>query len=193
MVKINLLPVRTNKKKETVKQQILVFVLAVAGCIVACVVLYSVTLAKISTTKQEILKSEKKISDLKVKIGEIDNIKKLQDDVRRKLDVLNQLRKNKTGPARRLANICDSVPEKVWLTKYIESSTTTSIAGIAYNEELIADLMRNLMATGDFDAVELQVSEQHEVVGVKAKKFELLCLLKASQSARPQDGGTPKK
>jgi hypothetical protein len=38
--------------------------------------------------------------------------------------------------------------------------------------------MRKLLATGDFASVELQVSEQYEVVGVKAKKFDLACVIK---------------
>jgi type IV pilus assembly protein PilN len=193
MVRINLLPVRTNKKQETAKQQILIFILVVSGCLVACAVLYSLTLAKIATTKEEIVKSEKEISALKVKIGEIDNIKKLQDEVRRKLDVLNQLRKNKTGPAIRLAHICDAVPERVWLTKYTENSESIAMAGVAYNEELIADFMRNLLATGDFSNVELQFSEQYEVVGVKAKRFELSCALAPVKTPNPKDAGVPKK
>lgn len=193
MVKINLLPVRTNKKQENAKQQLVLLIIAIAVTLVACVFIYSVTLAKISATKQEILNSEKEIATLKVKIGEIDNLKKLQEEVRRKLDVLNQLRKNKTGPSNLLAHISDAVPEKVWLTKYVENGSTIAMAGVAYNEELIAELMRNLMATGDFTNVELQISEQYEVVGVKAKKFELICALKSSQPVIPKDGGTPKK
>ena len=193
MVKINLLPVRASKKKETAKQQVMIFVLALVGTLIACGVIYSLTLARIATAKQEIVKSEKEITALKVKIGEIDNLKKLQDEVRRKLDVLNQLRKNKTGPASRLAHISDSVPERVWLTKYVESSTSIVMAGVAYNEELIADFMRNLMATGDFSNVELHVSEQYEVIGVKAKKFELSCALKPLQPPDPKGGEAPKK
>jgi type IV pilus assembly protein PilN len=156
-------------------------------------VLYSLTLAKIATTKEEIAKSEKEIATLKVKIGEIDNIKKLQDEVRRKLDVLNQLLKNKTGPAIRLAHISDSVPDRVWLTKYVENSEMIFMAGVAYNEELIAEFMRNLLATGDFSTVELQFSEQQEVVGVKAKRFELSCALAPAKAQNPKDAGIPKK
>ena len=193
MVRINLLPVRANKKQETAKQQIMIFVLGLAGFLVACAGIYLFTLSKISTARQEIVKSEKEIAALKVKIGEIDNLKKLQEEVKRKLEVLDQLRKNKTGPALRLAHICDAVPERLWLTKFVESSASISLAGIAYNEELIADLMRNLMSSGDFSTVELQVSEQFEVVGVKAKKFELVCALKSAQPPPAKDGGTPKK
>jgi type IV pilus assembly protein PilN len=188
MVRINLLPVRTTKKKETAKQQIAIFILSLCGVIVACAVIYMVTLAKISATKEEIRRSEEEIKALKVKIGEIDNLKKLQAEVRKKLDILNQLRRGKTGPASRLARLSDAVPDKLWLTKYSEKETNITISGVAYSEDLIADFMRNLMASGDFASVELQVSEQFEVVGVKAKKFELICMLKTAK----KDGPPPK-
>lgn len=193
MVRINLLPVRAHKKQETAKQQMMILVLALIGFLVVCLVVYMLTLSKISTTKQESEKSEKEIAALKVKIGEIDNLKKLQEEVKRKLEVLDQLRKNKTGPALRLAHICDAVPERLWLTKFVESGTSISLSGVAYNEELIADFMRNLMETGDFSNVELLVSEQFDVVGVKAKKFDIVCALKSAQPPSPKDGGTPKK
>lgn len=178
MVRINLLPVRALKKKETAQQQISIFLLSLVGVIVCCGAVYSVTLAKLSTTKEEIRKSEIEMKTLKAKIGEINNIKKLQAEVKKKLDVLNQLRKEKTGPASRLARLSDAVPEKLWLTKYSEKDVSVSLSGIAYNEDLIAEFMRNLMATNDFSNVELQVSEQIEVAGVKAKKFDLVCMLK---------------
>jgi type IV pilus assembly protein PilN len=182
MVKINLLPVRTSKKKETAKQQIVIFVAVLVGSLVACGAIYAMTIAKISATKEEIQKSEEEIKVLKAKIGEIDNLKKFQDEVRKKLDVLTQLRKDKAGPSKRLAMLSDSVPDRLWLTKYTENGLNIGIGGTAYNEELIADFMRNLMSSGEFASVELQVSEQLEVVGVKAKKFELACVLKAPKT-----------
>lgn len=178
MVRINLLPVRTTKKRETAKQQLMIFAFSMVALLVVCGAVYALTLVKISTAKEEIVKSENDLKILKSKIGEIDNIKKLQAEVRKKLDVLNQLRKNKSGPASRLARLCDAVPEKLWLTKYAENGPNVAMGGVAYNEELIAEFMRNLMATGDFSSVELQVSEQYEVVGVKAKKFDLTCVIK---------------
>jgi type IV pilus assembly protein PilN len=137
-----------------------------------------VTLAKISAAKEEISKSEDEIRRLKEKIGEINNLKKLQAEVQKKLDILNQLRQNKTGPSKRLAKLSDAVPEKTWLTRYAENGNDISLAGVAFNEELIAEFMRNLQASGEFTNVELLVSEQTEIGGMKAKRFELSCILK---------------
>jgi type IV pilus assembly protein PilN len=189
MIRINLLPVRAAKKKESARQQIIIFFMAIAGVLVLAGGIYFVTLAKISAANDEIAKSEQEIKRLKEKIGQIDNIKKFQAEVKKKLDILNQLRRDKTGPATRLAKLSDAVPEKLWLTKYTENAGNVSLGGIAFNEELIAAFMRNLQASGDYINVELGVSEQVDISGMKAKRFEISCGLKPStiaESATPQ-------
>ncbi len=190
MIRINLLPVRAIKKKETAKQQIFILVFSVSALLAIGIAVFTVLQTKIITTKNEIERSEKELQELKTKIGEIENIKKLQDEVKKKLDVLNQLRRDKSGPASRLAKLSEAVPDKLWLTKYSETGNNVSLGGIAYSEELIAEFMRNLQATGSFTNVELGVSQQTEINGVKAKQFELSCLIK---SGKPEDQPQPAK
>ena len=174
MIKINLLPVRASKKKETIRQQASILVISLVGVLLVGLSVYALMLNKINATKAQIESAEMEIKSLKAKIGTIDNIKKLQADVKKKLDVLNQLRRGKTGPASRLAALSDAVPEKLWLTRYSESGNNVSLAGIAVNEELIALFMKNLQASGAFSNVELQVSEQANIGGMKVKRFELV-------------------
>lgn len=178
MIKINLLPLRASRKKETIRQQISILIISMVGVLIVGIALYVLLLGKISTAKTQIESSENEIKALKAKIGAIDNIKKLQAEVKKKLDVLNQLRRAKSGPAARLAALSDAVPEKLWLTKYAESGTNATISGIAFNEELIAIFMKNLQASGAFGNVELQVSEQIDTAGVKTKRFDLSMLIK---------------
>jgi type IV pilus assembly protein PilN len=172
-----LLPVRASKKKETAKQQVSIFILSVIVVALVVLALFSVTLAKVSVAKENLSSSETELQKLKAKIGEIDNIKKLQEDVKKKLDVLNRLRKEKAGPATRMAKLSESVPEKLWLTKYAESNENVSISGIAFTEDLIAEFIRNLQASKEFGNVELLLSEQVDAKGVKAKRFDLTCTL----------------
>jgi len=186
MIRINLLPYRASKKKETASQQLVVMALTVLIALGLAVVAYVITLGKISTTKSEITRSEEELAGLKKKIGEIDNLKKLQAEVQKKLDILNQLRKEKTGPALRLARISDIVPEKMWLTRYQESGQSVSISGLAYSEELIADFMRSIQASQEFANVELQVSEQQEINGIKLKKFDISCAIKVEIKEEPK-------
>jgi type IV pilus assembly protein PilN len=187
MIKINLLPVRAEKKKETAKQQIAIAIISVVAVLCIAIAAYVVLLTKISAAKGDITRAESELQVLKAKIGEIDNIKKLQDEVKKKLDVLNQLRKGKAGPAKRLAKLSDTLPEKVWLTRYVEAGPRVSIAGIALNEDLIAEYMRNLLASNEFYNVELITSEQTEfgTEKIKLKRFELSCTL-VPQIAEPK-------
>lgn len=173
MIKINLLPLRASKKKETIRQQVSILVISVVGVLVVALSFYGILRGRISATTAEIASSESELASLKAKIGAIDNIKKLQAEVKKKLDVLNQLRRAKSGPAARLAALSDSLPPKLWLTKYSENGNNVTIGGVAMSEELIAIFMKSLQASGAFSNVELVVSEQNETAGVKAKRFEL--------------------
>jgi type IV pilus assembly protein PilN len=178
MIKINLLPVRAAKKKETAVQQISIFCAALVLVLVVVILLYLFKQFQISSTKKDISAANTKISELKKKIGKIEELKTLKEQVKKKLDVLAQLRKNKTGPAQRLATISTITPDQLWLTGYNENGADIRISGVAFNEDLIAIFMRALEASSDYTGVELVVSEQNESAGTKFKRFDITCKLK---------------
>ncbi|MGA7827089.1 MAG: PilN domain-containing protein [Geobacteraceae bacterium] len=182
MIKINLLPVRAAKRKETVRQQAVILAATLGLVLLLAFGAYSYFLIRISSTKEEISKSEQELSELKAKIGKIKELEKLKAEVTKKLDVLNQLRREKTGPVDRLKAISQAVPDRLWLTGYSESGTSVSLSGIAFSEELIADFMRSIEQSPDFMNVELVVSEQVMISGMKLKKFDLRFSLEPPKS-----------
>lgn len=185
MTKINLLPVRAKKKKETAVQQIVIFCVVIVIAAATVMSLYVMRRVQITNTKNEIKVANDKINELKTKIGKLEELKVLKEQVRRKLDVLAQLRKNKKGPAQRLATLSDMTPDQLWLTGYGETGENVKISGIAYTEELIAQYIRALEASEDYMLVELVVSEQTEVAGTKLKKFDVTMKLEAAAPPPP--------
>jgi len=179
MIKINLLPVRAAKKKETAFQQIAIFCIVV--CLIGAIVmsLYVVKRVQVTAAKNDITAANDKINELKTKIGKLEALKTLKEQVKKKLDVLAQLRKNKTGPALRLATLSDLTPDQLWLTGYSEAGSDVKISGIAFTEELIAQFMKALESSKDFMSVELSVSEQTEISGTKLKKFDITMKLES--------------
>ena len=173
MIKINLLPVRAARKKETAIQQLVITGVAIVVVALIVTSLYIVKRVQVATAKEDITSANNKINELKAKIGKLEELKTLKEQVRKKLDVLTQLRKNKTGPAQRLATLSDLTPDQLWLTNYSESGQEIKISGIASNEDLIAQFMKSLEASSDFMAVELVVSEQTVVADTKLKKFDI--------------------
>lgn len=173
MIKINLLPVRAAKKKETALQQIVIFAVVIVFFAAVVMSLYFVKRVQISSARNDVSAANAKINELKVKIGKLEELKALKEQVKKKLDVLALLRKNKSGPAQRLATLSDMTPDRLWLSGYSESGESVRINGLAYSEELIAQFIRALEASDDFINVELVVSEQAEVAGTKLKKFDI--------------------
>lgn len=185
MIKINLLPVRAAKKKETALQQLSIFGISILLVLLIVGGMYIFKHGQIESTKTEINTANTKINELKAKIGKLEELKNLKEQVKKKLDVLAQLRKNKTGPAQRLATLSDITPDQLWLTSYTENGDAIKFAGMAYNEELISKYMISLQSSNEYTGVELIVSEQAEVAGTKLKKFEIACKLKSTQPAPP--------
>ena len=188
MIRINLLPVRAAKKKETALQQLFIAGASFLVVLVVIVSLWLVKLGQISGTQNDINAANAKISELKTKIGKLDEIKKLKNEVKKKLDVLAELRKNKTGPATRLATLSDVTPDQLWIESYRETGTDIKISGMAYNEELIAQFIRALEASPEYEKVELIVSEQKDVSGVKLKHFDLIFKVEMPKSAAESSG-----
>jgi len=182
MIKINLLPVRAAKKKETAIQQVSIFCFSIALVALVIIALFGLKLGQISSAKNDISTANAKINELKAKIGKLEELKKFKEQVKKKLDVLAQLRKNKTGPAQRLATLSEITPAKLWLTAYAESNENVKLTGVAYTEDLIAQFMRSVQASNDYTGVELIVSEQKEISGTKLKSFELAFKLKATSA-----------
>ena len=190
MIKINLLPIRAARKKETAIQQIIIFCASLVLVAVIVAGMYAFKQMQISSTKNDIAEANRKINELKTKIGKLQELKTLKEQVKKKLDILAQLRKNKTGPAHRLATLSDITPDQLWLTGYGENGSSIKITGIAYTEDLIATFMRSLEASTDFMGAELVVSEQIDSGGTKLKRFEITCKLRttpepAKQAAQP--------
>lgn len=179
MIKINLLPVRAAKKKETAIQQIVIFSVVVVAIALILISLYTVKRVQIAAAREDIVSANNKINELKKKIGKIEELKALKEQVKKKLGVLSQLRKNKTGPAQRLSSLSELTPDKLWLTNYSETGPNVKISGIALTEDLIAYFMKALEGSSDFMAVELMISQQTEVAGTKLKKFDLTMKLES--------------
>jgi len=185
MIKINLLPVRAAKKKETAIQQLVIAGIVVVAIALVVTSLYIVKRVQVAAAKDDITSANNKINELKAKIGKLEELKALKEQVKKKLDVLAQLRKNKTGPAQRLASLSDLTPDQLWLTNYDEKGAEVKLSGIATTEELIAQYMKALEASTDYMAVELVVSEQTMVAGTKLKKFDMLMKLESVVQQAP--------
>jgi len=184
MIRINLLPVRAAQKKEKLRGQIIVVVLSLVVAALVCGGAYLHINMKIDAERAEVSRKQDEINALKKKIGEVGRFKKLQAELRGKLEVLDKLKEGRSGPARYLDELNKVLPEKLWLTEFSEKEGSVMVKGVALSEKNVAEFMRNLTASQYFDQVDLVQTAQKGQKGLKLQDFQLTFKITYSQKKK---------
>ena len=100
------------------------------------------------------------------------------DNYKRRVDVIDQLRKAQSGPVDLLATVAGTVnnTEAVWLNSMKDQGANVAIEGMALSTDAVASLITNLQKTGYFKNIEIKETYQDESVkDMQAFQFELTC------------------
>jgi Tfp pilus assembly protein PilN len=100
------------------------------------------------------------------------------DNYKRRVDVIDGLRQNQTGPVNLLAMLGETVnnTEAVWLSKMDDQGANVSLEGTALSTDAVANLIANLQKTGYFRNVEIKETYQDEQIkDMQAFQFTLTC------------------
>jgi type IV pilus assembly protein PilN len=105
------------------------------------------------------------------------------DSYKRRVDVIDQLRSNQSGPVNLMATIGDTInnTEAVWLNSMLDQGANIAIDGTALSSDAVANLISNLEKTGYFRNIEIKESYQDDSVkDMQAFQFTLTCEKKKS-------------
>jgi type IV pilus assembly protein PilN len=99
------------------------------------------------------------------------------DTVKRRFDVIDQLRAAQAGPVPLLASVSDTVDktEGVWLLNLRDDGPTVALDGVALGPNAVANLMTNLRRSGYFKNVELRDAVQEDNPKLQTFSFSLVC------------------
>jgi len=117
----------------------------------------------------------RELADIKVRYLER---QRQADSYKRRVDVIDQLRANQTGPVNLLSMIGDTVnsTEAVWLNSMQDQGASIALDGTALSTDAVANLISNLQKTGFFRNIEIKESYQDEgVKDMQAFQFTLTC------------------
>jgi type IV pilus assembly protein PilN len=100
------------------------------------------------------------------------------NNYKRRVDVIDGLRQNQTGPVNLLAMIGETVngTEAIWLNSLQDQGANVAIDGMALSNDAVANLISNLQKTGAFRNIEIKESIQDEQIkDMQAFQFTLTC------------------
>jgi Tfp pilus assembly protein PilN len=129
----------------------------------------------IATRMAEAERHNRELADVKARYLERQT---QADNYKRRVDVIDGLRANQTGPVNLLAMMGETVnnTEAVWLSKMDDTGATVKLTGTALSTDAVANLIANLQKTGFFKNVEIDETYQDEQIkDMQAFQFILNC------------------
>lgn len=179
MIKVNLLKdqatrVRKNFATPSVSRVGLIFLaiaVLVAGAMGAWTFYVNQQIKTGTERRENLRREEARLQALKQEIAQFEKLKQSRQS---RIDVIEKLKANQTGPVLLLNKILQSIPRdgSLWLTSLTQKTDTIKIIGYTQHTEVIPDFMSNLMTCGIFQSVDLELIENQK----DASKFSLICI-----------------
>ncbi len=180
MIKVNLLRDQTVRSRVTVavpvvspiKLWALTALAAVAVVIGASWYFLHMQVGDLTRTRDRLKLEFARMQDLS---KQIEQFQQLTQERQNRIDIIEQLQANQTGPVLLLNHIIHSIPTTaaVWLTSVEQKGDQVRIMGCTVRGEAIPDFMSTLAATGFFKTVDLELYEDTDK---DPAKFTLICV-----------------
>jgi type IV pilus assembly protein PilN len=176
MIRINLLPFRTERKKENVRRQVSLFLLSLV-LVLLVLFYYNFSLnSKIGKLNKRIETTNNELTKYNKINKEIARIKKNLEVLQKKMAVIEQLESDRYAPVILMDTMTQVlVSKRMWFTNLSVSDTKVDITGIALDEKTVADFMVRLQDSGLFSNVELKSVKRTQVEKSNLKSFKVVC------------------
>lgn len=127
----------------------------------------------------EVDRASKELATLKATIGQGAKVKEQAAELRKRVQVIDELTKNQTRPIQLLDAFVDVVPRDLWITGFEDRGSSLRVTGSASSPTAVADFMSNLRTSGKFKDVDLVVSRQDLAKTPSPVTFEITCRFEA--------------
>ena len=138
----------------------------VAGLLVAGLAVVGVTYwrlsSRLSALRAEVAENQAEYDRLKPIIAEVERFKVNNEELKRKIKVIEDLKANQHGPVRLMDEVSKALPELLWLTTLNMGGNVVTVNGQALNENAVANFISNLTASPFFQEPSLRVMRQTE-------------------------------
>ncbi len=176
MIKINLLPTKKRKapKKITELQQQMVLgglILILVG--IGMGYLWIRLNARIAQLQSEKAAAEARIREQDNMLKAVKNVEDERKQVSDKIAIIEQLKKNQTGPVRLLDEVSKALPPGVNLSSLSESSGNVNIEGSGFTNNDIVHFVDNLKASPYLSDVFLLETRESSLEGVEIYVYKL--------------------
>ncbi|MGE5172917.1 MAG: PilN domain-containing protein [Betaproteobacteria bacterium] len=179
MIKINLLPTTAKGKKKAPKkvtdlqQQLILGGLILAVVLAGMWFFWNMQKNTIAALQKDIVSAEATLRQQENTLREVRNVEEERKKVAEKIAIIEQLKKNQSGPVRLLDEISKALPLGVNLTSLTESSNNVNLEGEAFTNNDVVRFVDNLKASRFLTGVMLRETSRVNVAGTDIYKYKL--------------------
>lgn len=174
MVKINLLPIKTELRQKALVEHVALLSLCIVLIFILSWFVQTSINHKKESLQQEMTSTKLEITKLTAEAGEIEKFKQQKQELEKKLNIIKDLNAKKSGPVEILDQLSLLIPEKAWISSMENKGNGLVLSGIAVDNPTIAGFMKSLQASPYFTGVELELSQQEGA----NHKFTIKCQIK---------------
>ncbi len=197
MIRINLLPFRAARKKENVRRQVSVFLLSLVLVLIVLGWIHFYLQSKQKKLSTNVAEVKKELQLYKKKDREIKTLRQKLKTLEQRKKVIEGLEANRFKPVHVLDNLTQKVvPGRMWLNKMTLRNNRMELAGIAVDNNTVANFMDNLETIPKmqrankppkplYRRVRLTSVQSQKVRNVGMKKFQMTALEKQPPPKKP--------
>ena len=175
MIRINLLPQKRNRRQEAVQAELSLVGVGAGVLVAVLLVVHLLSVGRATNIRADNATLQVDINQKQTIVEDIEKAKVAHEDLTQRLDVIKQLKANKSGPVRMLDELAMSTPDKLQLTSLMSEDGDIELKGISVSHEMISQFLTRLEESDYFTDVLLIEIDQTEVDGTKLKSFEVKC------------------
>jgi type IV pilus assembly protein PilN len=199
MIKINLLPVREEKRKADVRQFAALLGATFLGTLVVAGAVHLKLIADVASTRNSLVQLQAQIEQFKPQLEQVEKYRAAKQAIESKLEVIGRLERSRSGPLNVLSELSTHAPERLWVTGLDAKDSRIVVKGMSLDNELVALFMTALGDSPFFKDVELEETEAKAVDGLRLNEFELSATIEtpadpavpATQPTPPAKGAAP--
>ena len=178
MIRINLLPQEARKRTRRAapglkidKTRVLPVVVLLA-VVLSCTSTMMLQGARLTTLERDVAEARAESEQYKRTIALIDEMVSKERELNRRLNLVEQLDRNRFKTVRVMDEVARRVPRYMWLTSMKNlAADRVAFDGYAFSNLVVSDLMTELDKSALFEDTELTVVKRKEVDGQNAVNF----------------------
>ncbi len=174
MIRINLLPVREERRRADIRHQLIGIGGAVVVTVIGCALFHYSLRSRMDSVRTNITNLNGELAQYQEQLEQVKAFRQQKEEIETKLSVIRGLERSRSGPVHMLDELASRIPDRLWITRLRATADGhVELEGMSLDNERVADLLTRLEESPYFGSVELEGTEFEERSGLKLARFEV--------------------